>query len=103
VRRRRRRGYLVGSVAKITVNTPQEIAQASADDYNENLNGLITASTLKRWIADWNTNRPAGVGKLIIFQATVGPTGAEYIKAEQRDGLHLLSPSSGGPSHGSTA
>ncbi|MBK7660412.1 MAG: hypothetical protein IPJ28_15360 [Betaproteobacteria bacterium] len=84
-----------GSVAKITVNTPQEIAQASADDYNENLNGLITASTLKRWIADWNTNRPAGVaGKLIIFQATVGPTGAEYIKPNNATVFTYLSPSS---------
>ncbi len=84
-----------GNEVKITVNTPAMIAQASADDYNQNVNGLITAATLKRWIANWTANRPAGItGKLIIFQATVGPTGAEYIKPNGTTVFTYLSPSS---------
>ena len=67
-----------GNVVKIVVNTPQTIAQASADNYDDNVNGLVTAATLKRWMSNWTANRPAGIsGKLVIFQATVGPTGAE--------------------------
>ncbi len=84
-----------GNEIKITVNTPAMIAQASADDYNQNVNGLITAATLKRWIANWTANRPAGItGKLIIFQATVGPAGAEYIKPNNTTVYTYLSPSS---------
>lgn len=84
-----------GNVVKITVNTPQEIAQTSADDYEQNVNGLITAATLKRWIANWTANRPAGItGKLIIFQATTGPAGAEYIKPNGTTVFTYLSPSS---------
>ena len=84
-----------GNEIKITVNTPQMIAQASADNYDNNVNGLITAATLKRWIANWTTNRPAGItGKLVIFQATVGPAGAEYIKPNGTTVFTYLSPSS---------
>ena len=84
-----------GNVVKIVVNSPQEIAQASADDYNANVNGLITAATLKSWISNWAGNRPAGItGKLIIFQATTGPAGAEYIKPNGSSVFTYLSPSS---------
>lgn len=80
---------------KFTVNAPAQIAQASADDYNNNVNGIITAATLKRWKDNWTANRPAGItGKLIIFQVTVGPAGAEYIKANGTDAFTYLSPSS---------
>ena len=84
-----------GNVVKIVVNSPQEIAQTSADDYNANVNGLITAATLKSWISNWAGNRPAGItGKLIIFQATTGPAGAEYIKPNGSSVFTYLSPSS---------
>jgi 3-mercaptopyruvate sulfurtransferase SseA len=84
-----------GNVVKIVVNTPQTIAQASADNYNDNVNGLVTAATLKRWMSNWTANRPAGIsGKLVIFQATVGPAGAEYIKANNTTVFTYLSPSS---------
>ena len=84
-----------GNEIKITVNTPAMIAQVSADDYNQNANGLITAATLKRWISNWTANRPAGItGKLIIFQATAGPAGAEYIKPNGTTVFTYLSPSS---------
>ena len=84
-----------GNVVKIVVNTPQTIAQASADNYNDNVNGLVTAATLKRWMSNWTANRPAGItGKLVIFQATVGPAGAEYIKPNGSTVFTYLSPSS---------
>jgi 3-mercaptopyruvate sulfurtransferase SseA len=57
------------------VNSPAQIAQASADDYNNNVYGLITAATLKRWKDNWTANRPSGItGKLVILQVTKGPT-----------------------------
>ncbi len=84
-----------GNVVKVVVNTPQAISQASADDYEQNVNGLITATRLKGWIADWTNNRPAGItGKLVIFQATAGPAGAEYIKPNGTTVFTYLSPSS---------
>ncbi|MGE0080601.1 MAG: sulfurtransferase [Thiohalomonadaceae bacterium] len=73
-----------GRLAGLKVNTPAEIAQVSAVDYDENENGLITANTLRRWIADWELNRPAGIkGKLVILQLTPGPAGAEFIKSNK--------------------
>jgi hypothetical protein len=73
------------------VNTPQDMANEhlaeSHDDYNDNLSGLITASTLKRWKDDWVNQRPAHItGKLVILQVTDGPTVngvvATYIKPD---------------------
>ncbi len=85
----------MGNEVKIVVNTPQTIAQASADNYDDNANGLITAATLKRWKSDWTGSRPAGItGKLVIFQATAGPAGAEYIKPDGVNVFSYLSPSS---------
>jgi 3-mercaptopyruvate sulfurtransferase SseA len=86
-----------GTVNGVTfkVNTPAEIAQASADDYNNNVNGIITGATLKRWKDNWLGNRPAGItGKLVILQVTVGPAGAEYIKPDGTNVFTYLSPSS---------
>lgn len=84
-----------GNIVKIVVNTPHAIAQTSADNYDDNANGLVTAATLKRWIANWTANRPAGItGKLVIFQATVGPAGSEYIKPNNSTSFTYLSPSS---------
>lgn len=67
--------------AKIKVNTPHTITQESAENYDDNLNGLITGKTLKSWIDNWDANRPAGIkGKLVILQQTKGPVGFEFIK-----------------------
>lgn len=67
----------------VTVNTPASIAQESADNYDDNVNGLITGKTLKRWMDDWEANRPAGItGKLVILQQTKGPAGFEFIKPD---------------------
>jgi 3-mercaptopyruvate sulfurtransferase SseA len=68
------------------VSTPAQIAQESADDYDQNVNGLITGNTLKRWKDDWLKERPAGItGNLVIFQTSAGPAGSEYIKADNEN------------------
>lgn len=83
------------TASQIVVNTPAMLAQVSDDNYDNNVNGLITAATLKRWKDDWANQRPAGVtGKLIIFQVAAGPAGAEYIKPNGTDVFTYLSPSS---------
>ncbi len=84
-----------GTGVQITVNTPGAIAQESAADYNNNVSGLITGQTLKKWVSNWTSNRPAGIaGKLVIFQASVGETGDEYIKPNNVNVFTYLSPSS---------
>jgi 3-mercaptopyruvate sulfurtransferase SseA len=71
------------SSTQVQVNTPLQIAQESADDYNDNVNGLITGKTLSRWLSDWENERPAGVtGRLIILQQGTGPEGYEYVKTD---------------------
>jgi len=84
------------TASQITVNTPAAIAQVSADDYEENVNGLITAATLKRWKDDWATQRTTlGLrGKLVILQVSAGPAGAEYIKPNGTNVFTYLSPAS---------
>jgi len=80
---------------QFTSNSPQAIAQESAENYGDNVNGVITATTLKNWIANWEANRPSGItGKLIILQASAGPAGAEYIKPNGTNVFTYLSPSS---------
>ena len=70
------------AVTKITVNSPAAIAQESAENYDDNVNGVISGATLKRWIDDWPANRPPGItGKLVILQVTQGPAGFEYLKS----------------------
>lgn len=69
----------------LLVNTPADIAQESAENYDDNVNGLVTGATLKRWINDWENQRPAGItGKLVIIQATRGPVGYEFIKPDNK-------------------
>lgn len=70
-----------GGTPTVTMNTPADIAQASAANYDSNTYGLVTASTLKRWIDNWTANRPAAItGKLVILQASNGEAGFEFIK-----------------------
>jgi len=84
-----------GSVKTIIARAPAEIAQSSAADYEDNVNGIVTAARLNAWMSNWTGNRPAGItGKLIVFQATVGPAGAEYIKPNNLNVFTYLSPSS---------
>jgi 3-mercaptopyruvate sulfurtransferase SseA len=81
--------------SQITVNTPAKIAQASDDNYDNNVNGLITAATLKRWKDDWLNQRPVGItGKLVILQVSAGPALAAYIKPDGTNVFTYLSPGS---------
>lgn len=85
-----------GTVSGVTytINSPAQIAQESAADYDDNVNGLITVATLKHWMSDWTNNRPAGItGKLIILQVASGPVGSEYIKPDGVNVFTYLSPS----------
>lgn len=84
------------TASQIVVNTPAMIAQVSADDYEQNVNGLITAATLKRWKDDWVSERAklGLTGKLVILQAAAGPEGAEYIAPNGANVFTYLSPSS---------
>lgn len=79
----------------IRVNSAAALAQTSADDYDANVNGVISAATLGRWISDWANQRPAGItGKLVILQVTKGPAGAEYVKPDGVNVFSYLSPGS---------
>lgn len=86
----------IAVASSFVVNTPQTLAQESADNYDENVNGLVTGATLKRWKDNWTTERAklGLTGKLIILQATVGPKDAEYIKPNGSNVVTYLSPSS---------
>ena len=73
-----------GSITAVPIrlNSPADITNVSADDYNSNVNGLITGTTLKRWKDDWLNQRPAGItGKLVILQVTAGETGYAYFQS----------------------
>lgn len=85
-----------GTVNGVTfnINSPEQIAQESDANYDNNANGIITGTTLKRWITNWSANRPAGItGKLVIIQVTAGPAGAEYIKGDGTNVVTYLAPS----------
>ncbi|MBN8766415.1 MAG: hypothetical protein J0I76_08815 [Thiobacillus sp.] len=82
-------------VKQIPVNAPAAIAQESDANYDNNVNGLISAATLKSWKDNWLANRPAGItGKLVILQVAAGPAGSEYIKPNGTNVFTYLSPSS---------
>jgi len=71
-------GYI--NAVTITVNSPADLTNVSADNYNDNVNGLITGATLKRWKDNWLNQRPAGItGKLVILEVTAGEAGYQYI------------------------
>ncbi|MEW5823440.1 MAG: sulfurtransferase [Pseudomonadota bacterium] len=71
------------------------LAQVSADDYAQNLNGLITGDTLSRWMANWPQDRPSGVtGRLVVLQVAKGDAGYEY-PAHDGDGVRVFQVSGG--------
>src|SRR5690554_2904479 len=73
--------------ASLTVNTPAQITNISKENYDDNVNGLITHNTLKKWLDNWEENKPAGIsGKLVILQQGKGQTtGAEFIKPNNKN------------------
>ncbi len=86
----------VATASRIAASSPAMLTQASADNYDDNVNGMISGATLKRWKDDWVTERAklGLTGKLIIFQVTAGPAGSEYIKPNGTTVFTYLSPSS---------
>ncbi len=57
----------------IKVNTAEDLASASNEDYNDNRFGLITAKTLNSLTTNWDSSKPNGItGKLVIFQIETG-------------------------------
>lgn len=65
---------------RIQENSISDIIQTSSDDYNANTNGLITISTLKNWLDDWDGNKPASItGNLIILSVSSGDTSRENL------------------------
>src|SRR5690554_2846073 len=73
--------------ASLTVNTPAQITNISKENYDDNVNGLITHNTLKKWLDNWEENKPADIsGKLVILQQGKGQTtGAEFIKPNNKN------------------
>lgn len=75
----------------IAVSTPADIAVGSADNYDDNEYGLVTARTLKRWKDNWLVERPAGItGNLVILQVAQGAAGAEFIKGDNENVFSYL-------------
>lgn len=83
----------LNSADNVTRNTPTEIAQESADNYDDNTNGLITGSTLESWIDDWENNRPSGIsGDLVVLQIHDGSLNTrEYIAPDEANGIRVYS------------
>jgi len=78
--------YTSDSSSSVKQSTPAQISQTSADNYDDNVNGLITGSTLKSWIDNWSSNRPADItGKLVILQAWEGEEGYKYVESNGTD------------------
>src|SRR5690554_2287886 len=72
--------------ASLTVNTPAQITNISKENYDDNVNGLITHNTLKKWLDNWEENKPAGInGKLVIIQQGEGPADAKFIKPNNKN------------------
>ncbi|EPG64456.1 hypothetical protein [Leptospira wolffii] len=72
---------LGGGGGGVKVATAADLAVESADNYDDNKFGLISAGTLRNWIDDWANNKPAGItGDLVIFQANKVGSGKTIIK-----------------------
>lgn len=70
----------------LTVNTPAQITNTSKDNYDDNVNGLITHTTLKGWLDNWDANKPKGInGKLVVIQQGKGSAGANFIKPNNKN------------------
>lgn len=76
----RNNGSTLVSGGAITRNSPADITNVSAGNYDDNVNGLITGATLKRWKDDWINQRPSGItGKLVILEVTTGEVNAAAV------------------------
>ncbi len=72
---------LGGESSGVKVATASDLSVESADNYDDNQFGLISATTLNNWVSDWANNKPAGItGNLVIYQANkVGATSTKSL------------------------
>jgi len=65
------------------------IVPGTAKDYSAFKSGVIDASTLKKYIDNWQANKPAGTtGRLVVLQA--GPTSqGKFIQADEANGVYV--------------
>ncbi|TGM05163.1 sulfurtransferase [Leptospira jelokensis] len=90
-------GLLFLAANQMKVNTASDLVNESNDDYNQNNWGLITASTLNRFISDWQANKPSHItGNLIILQTDVankanggGEAWNPYVKSDASKGVYV--------------
>ncbi|TGL20119.1 sulfurtransferase [Leptospira yanagawae] len=90
-------GLLFLAANQIKVNTASDLVNESNDDYNQNNWGLITASTLNRFVSDWQANKPSHItGNLIILQTDVAnrrtgdsPGRKPYVKSDPEKGVYV--------------
>lgn len=72
---------------KVEVRTPASLVSASADNIDSNAHGLVSSTTVKGWIDNWENKRPSTIdkdGRLFIFQLgenTFGGVNGKYIKS----------------------
>ncbi len=58
------------NITAVAVQKVDDISMKSAKSYDENSYGVISASTLTKWLDNWKENRPSGVdGRLVVLQA----------------------------------
>lgn len=90
-------GVAGGSGVKVA--TAADLAVESADNYDDNKFGLISATTLRSWVSDWANNKPAGItGNLVIFQANKVGTGTKtIIKPKTGVKVYLSKDNNAGP------
>ncbi|TGL88591.1 sulfurtransferase [Leptospira congkakensis] len=90
-------GLLLFAANQVKVNTATDLVNESADDYNQNNWGLITGSTLNRFVSDWTANKPSHItGNLIILQTDVanratgdGTGWSPYVKSDASKGVYV--------------
>lgn len=88
-------GLLLSLANQMKVNSATDLVNESAEDYNENNWGLITGSTLNRFVSDWQANKPSHItGNLIILQTDVANRVAAdshlaYVKSDASKGVYV--------------
>ncbi|MCW7482634.1 sulfurtransferase [Leptospira kanakyensis] len=90
-------GLLLFAANQVKVSSATDLVNESADDYNQNNWGLITGSTLNRFVSDWTANKPSHItGNLIILQTDVanratgdGTSWSPYVKSDASKGVYV--------------
>lgn len=81
-------------IPQLHVSTIEELTDKSSPDYGDNEHGVISGGRLKRWINDWENERPAGIeGRLVIIQVVPSNvTTSLHLAANEAEGVfvHLI-------------